>query len=45
MLKGCESNAEKSYCEQFGWPAKEPELMFMQLFLKKLYEAKNAELI
>ena len=26
----------KQYCENFGRPAKEPELMFKLLFLKKL---------
>ena len=27
----------KQYCENFGRPAKEPEMMFKLLFLKKLY--------
>ena len=28
----------KQYCEHFGRPAKEPEMMFKLLFLKKLYD-------
>ena len=29
---------KQSYCEHFGRPAKEPEMMFKLLFLKKLYD-------
>ena len=28
----------KQYCENFGRPAKEPEMMFKLFFLKKLYD-------
>ena len=31
----------KQYCENFGRPAKEPEMMFKLLFLKKLYDRSN----
>ena len=31
----------KQYCENFGRPAKEPEMMFKLLFLKKLYSRSN----
>jgi len=33
----------KSYCEEFGRPAKEPELMFKLMFLKRLYDLSNRE--
>jgi len=38
MLKKC-------YCEHFGRPAKEPEMMFKLLFLKKLYDLSDEKLI
>lgn len=31
----------KQYCEHFGRPAKEPEMMFKLLFLKKLYDLSD----
>lgn len=34
-----------SYCENFGRPAKEPELIFKILFLKKLYDLSDEALI
>lgn len=34
-----------SYCEKFGRPAKEPEMMFKILFLKKLYDLSDEVLI
>ncbi|MDD4495044.1 MAG: IS1182 family transposase [Eubacteriales bacterium] len=33
------------YCEHFGRPAKEPEMMFKLLFLKKLYDLLDEALI
>jgi transposase len=36
---------KKSYCESFGRPAKEPEMMFKLLFLKKLYDLSDEKLI
>jgi len=36
---------KKSYCEHFGRPAKEPEMMFKLLFLKKLYDLSDEKLI
>jgi transposase len=36
---------QKSYCEHFGRPAKEPEMMFKLLFLKKLYDLSDEKLI
>jgi transposase len=36
---------KKSYCENFGRPAKEPEMMFKLLFLKKLYDLSDEKLI
>ena len=36
---------KKSYCENFGRPAKEPEMMFKLLFLKKLYDLSDEMLI
>ena len=36
---------KKSYCENFGRPAKEPEMMFKLLFLKKLYDLSDEVLI
>ena len=35
----------KQYCENFGRPAKEPEMMFKLLFLKKLYDLSDERLI
>ena len=35
----------KQYCEHFGRPAKEPEMMFKLLFLKKLYDLSDEILI
>ncbi|MCC8125868.1 MAG: transposase [Clostridiales bacterium] len=35
----------KQYCEGFGRPAKEPEMMFKLLFLKKLYDLSDEALI
>ena len=34
----------KQYCEHFGRPAKEPEMMFKLLFLKKLYDLQTSGL-
>lgn len=31
----------KQYCKHFGRPAKEPEMMFKLLFLKKLYDLSD----
>jgi len=36
---------KKSYCEHFGRPAKEPEMMFKLCFLKKLYDLSDERLI
>lgn len=33
----------KQYCEKFGRPAKEPEMMFKLMFLKKLYDFSSAQ--
>ena len=35
----------KQYCENFGRPAKEPEMMFKLLFLKKLFDLSDETLI
>lgn len=35
----------KQYCEYFGRPVKEPEMMFKLLFLKKLYNLSDKILI
>jgi transposase len=35
----------KQYCENFGRPAKEPELMFKLMFLKKSYDLSDERLI
>lgn len=35
----------KQYCENYGRPAKEPEMMFKLLFLKKLYDLSDERLI
>ena len=35
----------KQYCEHFGRPAKEPEMMFKLMFLKKLYDLSDERLI
>lgn len=39
------SMLRKQYCENFGRPAKEPEMMFKLLFLKKLYDLSDERLI
>jgi len=36
---------KKSYCEHFGRPAKEPEMMFKLSFLKKLYDLSDEKLM
>ena len=36
---------EKSYCINFGRPAKEPEMMFKILFLKRMYDLSDQVLI
>ena len=36
---------KKQYCEAFGRPATEPELMFKLMFLKKLYDLSDIRLI
>jgi len=36
---------KKSYCEHFGRPAKEPEMMFKLMFLKKLYDLSDEKLV
>lgn len=35
----------EQYCEHFGRPAKEPEMMFKLIFLKKLYDLPVERLI
>jgi transposase len=35
----------KQYCEDYGRPAKEPEMMFKLMFLKKLYDLSDERLI
>jgi transposase len=35
----------KQYCENFGRPAKEPEMMFKLIFLKKIYDLSDERLI
>ena len=35
----------KQYCEKFGRPAKEPEMMFKLMFLKKIYDLSDERLI
>ena len=35
----------KQYCEHFGRPAKEPEMMCKLIFLKKLYDLPDERLI
>ena len=35
----------KQYCENFGRPAKEPEMMFKLMFLKKVYNLSDERLI
>ena len=35
----------KQYCKHFGRPAKDPEMMFKLLFLKKLYDLSDERLI
>ena len=36
---------KESYCEHYGRPAKEPEMMFKLMFLKKLYDISDEALI
>jgi len=36
---------KESYCEHYGRPAKEPEMMFKLMFLKKLYDLSDDVLI
>jgi IS5 family transposase len=36
---------EKSYCKEFGRPAKEPEMMFKLMFLKRMYDLSDREVI
>lgn len=36
---------KEQYCEHFGRPAKEPEMMFKLLFLKKLYDLSDESLV
>jgi transposase len=36
---------KKSYCETYGRPAKEPEMMFKLMFLKKMYDLSDEKLI
>ena len=35
----------KSYCEHFGRPAKEPEMMFKIMFLKRMYDLSDEVLV
>jgi len=35
----------KSYCETFGRPAKEPEMMFKIMFLKRMYDLSDEVLV
>ena len=35
----------KQYCENFGRPAKEPEMMFKLMFLKKVYDLSDERLV
>ena len=39
------SMLKESYCEHYGRPAKEPEMMFKLLFLKKMYDLSDETLI
>ena len=36
---------KESYCEHYGRPAKEPEMIFKLLFLKKLYDLSDERLV
>jgi transposase len=36
---------KKSYCETFGRPAKEPEMMFKIMFLKRMYDLSDEVLV
>ena len=36
---------EKSYCKEFGRPAKGPEMMFKLMFLKRMYDLSDREVI
>ena len=44
-LKKSDSKKNWAFCENFGRPAKEPEMMFKLLFLKKLYDLSDEALI
>ncbi len=35
----------EQYCEKFGRPATEPEMMFKLMFLKKMYNLSDEQLI
>ena len=34
---------KKQYCEKYGRPAKEPEMMFKPMFLKKMYDISDCQ--
>jgi DNA-binding Lrp family transcriptional regulator len=36
---------KKQYCEDFGRPAKEPEMMFKLMFLKKIYDLSDVRVV
>jgi len=36
---------KKQYCEEFGRPAKEPEMMFKLQFMKRIYDLSDARLV
>jgi len=36
---------KRQYCETFGRPAKEPEMMFKLMFMKKIYDLSDVRLI
>ena len=36
---------KEQYCEKFGRPAAEPEMMFKLMFLKKLYDLSDEQLV
>ena len=36
---------KKQYCEAFGRPAKEPEMMFKIMFLKRMYDMSDEVLV
>jgi transposase len=35
----------EQYCERYGRPAAEPEMMFKLMFLKKLYDLSDEQLV